>query len=274
MKNKFVKKDQTKKSKTVANDKSTSWDNVSGWYNKLVSSDGHYYHQHVVIPGVLKLIKLKQGDKFLDLACGQGVLARALPQNLNIEYCGVDIAQGLLDFAIKQNKNPKNKFIKADLSQDLNLEKKDFTHAAIILALQDLEFPQVVLQSAAKHLVENGQLIIVINHPHFRIPRQSSWQVDSINKLQCRQVNAYMSPMKIPLQANPSQGEKSKTMWRFHQPLANYMQFLAKAGFVVSNIEEWVSDKESQGKHAKMENRSRAEIPLFMTLVCHKLKTS
>jgi hypothetical protein len=31
-------------------------------------------------------------------------------------------------------------------------------------------------------------------------------------------------------------------------------------------MEEWISDKQSSGKFAKMENRSREEIPLFLLL--------
>jgi len=35
---------------------------------------------------------------------------------------------------------------------------------------------------------------------------------------------------------------------------------------VIEKIEEWASDKDSVGKAAKMENRARAEIPLFMAI--------
>jgi len=42
-------------------------------------------------------------------------------------------------------------------------------------------------------------LVIVLNHPCFRIPRQSGWGIDEKNKLQFRKVIKYMSPMEIPL---------------------------------------------------------------------------
>jgi hypothetical protein len=41
---------------------------------------------------------------------------------------------------------------------------------------------------------------------------------------------------------------------------------LRNAGFVITRIEEWTSDKESEGKAAKQENRARAEFPLFMAI--------
>ena len=64
----------------------TSWQRVAPWYNKITEGGGHYYHQHVVIPGVLRLLELNskfliQNSKVLDLACGNGVLAEALPKD-------------------------------------------------------------------------------------------------------------------------------------------------------------------------------------------------
>jgi hypothetical protein len=42
-------------------------------------------------------------------------------------------------------------------------------------------------------------------------------------------------------------------------------------GFVIEKIEEWVSDKKSEGGMAAVEDKARAEFPLFMTIVaCRK----
>ena len=54
---------------------STSWQRVEKWYNEATGAEGHYYHQHLVMPGILKLFGLQPGNSVLDLACGQGVLA-------------------------------------------------------------------------------------------------------------------------------------------------------------------------------------------------------
>ena len=75
----------------------TSWQGVSKWYNKIVGEEGHYYHQHVVIPGVIRLLQIKNGDSLVDLACGNGVLRRNIKNN--IEYLGVDISRNLIDEA-------------------------------------------------------------------------------------------------------------------------------------------------------------------------------
>ena len=134
--------------------------------------------------------------------------------------------------------------------------------------MQNIEVARNVIQNAANYLKKGGQLVIVLNHPCFRIPRQSGWRIDEKSKQQQRFVNRYLSALKIPIDMNPGQQAKDqKVTWSFHHSLQDYSQMLEEAGFLIKKIEEWASDKESVGKAAKMENRARAEIPLFMAIL-------
>lgn len=242
----------------------TSWEKVSSWYDKIVGKEGHYYHRRVIFPNLLRLMDLKEDEeyKILDLGCGQGILSRLLPPSAI--YVGVDISPSLIK---KAKKDTNHKFIKADATKKLSLSSDDFTHATIILALQNIEKPFEALKNAFRHLKKGGKLFLVINHPCFRIPRQSSWEVDRENKRQYRRINRYMSSLKIPIQAHPGKGKKSEVTYSFHHPLSDYFGWLNEAGFVVEALEEWCSDKKSTGKAAKWENRARKEFPLFLTIV-------
>ena len=60
---------------------------------------------------------------------------------------------------------------------------------------------------------------------------------------------------------------KSPLTWSFHQPISAYTKMLTDNGFVIEKLEEWTSDKESVGKAGKMENRARAEFPLFLAIL-------
>jgi len=293
----------------------TSWQGVKTWYNKLVGTDGHYYHQHVVLPGVLRLLDLKSTDSLVDLGCGQGILARSIPEVS--EYLGIDLSSSLVAearAAAARALPTTYAFQTADAAKPLASAQPHFTHAAIILALQNMRDAQTALTNAAHFLLPNGKLIIVLNHPCFRIPRQSGWGTDEKTKQQYRWINRYLSPLKIPITMHPgkqAQAEKqaqisnenqpysqlqatnsqldhakkpersestaprgfqpSAVTWSFHHSLQDYSHMLSQAGFVITTIEEWTSDKESAGKAAKMENRSRSEFPLFMALVCKKV---
>lgn len=244
----------------------TSWESVEKWYQGSVGEEGHYYHQHVVLPGVLRLLDLSKSTKpaLLDIACGQGVLARQIPSN--VDYVGLDISPSLIRNAKNADAKTNHRYIVGDALKPFGIDKKDFTHAAIVLAIQNMKEPKLALENIAQHLVPGGKLVIAMNHPCFRIPRQSSWKVDEQQKIQYRRIDRYSSTMEIPIQAQPSKGEASISTLSFHFPLAAYSQWLYQAGFTIELIEEWHSNKVSNGGAAKMENRSRAEIPLFLAI--------
>lgn len=260
----------TERSAQAAQDSAadTSWQPVSSWYKKQVGEAGHYFHQKVVLPKVRALLKLQPKSSVLDLACGQGVLARQLGSEQ--EYLGIDAASDLIREAKKLSTRPRHHFKTSDVTQPLGLTPR-FTHATIILALQNLKQPAGAIANAAAGLLPFGVLVLVINHPCFRIPRQSSWGIDERNKTQYRRVDRYLSPLKVPITAHPGKHQSSIT-WSFHEPLSAYTAMLAQHGFLIETIEEWTSDKESQGSAAKMENRSRAEFPLFMAIKAIKAR--
>jgi ubiquinone/menaquinone biosynthesis C-methylase UbiE len=246
----------------------SSWQKVSKWYNKTVGDEGHYYHQHIIMPNLRRIFNLKENESLIDLACGQGVLERNLEKN--IEYVGIDLASNLIREATDKKINEKHKFLVADVSKDLPINKTDFDCGAIILALQNIKKQFAVIKNFSKHLKKNGRLVIVLNHPIFRIPRHSSWGEDIQNKIQYRRIDDYMTPQEIPILTNPGKKESENT-WSYHYPLSAYSEILFDNGFLIEKIEEWVSDKKSTGSKAAMEDRARKEFPLFMAIVARKI---
>lgn len=247
----------------------SSWEPVGGWYNQIVGKEGHYYHQQVIIPRLLALIGKEEGRKILDMGCGQGILSRALGNG--VSYMGLDLSDTLIKEAKKTNRFPTHSFALADTTKPLPLKESDYTHAIFVLSLQNMSLPANAIANAAAHLVQGGNLLLVLNHPCFRIPRQSSWGVDEKQKVQYRRIDKYLSPLEVPIQAAPSKGQASTQTWSYHHPLSSIVQWLAEAGLAVEGIDEWCSDKESTGGAAKMENRARQEIPMFMMIKAIKM---
>ena len=247
----------------------TSWEGVSRWYDDLVGQKGHFYHQEVILPQIEKHLDFKNTKSILDICCGQGVISRHLPENM--EYMGVDIAPSLITAAKKMVKNKNHKFIVGDATKQLNVEKKDFDMALLILCLQDLEHVRNVFKNAKDHLMKGGKLLIVLNHPCFRIPRQTSWGVDEKSKIQYRRLNRYLNKLTIPIFTKPSLGTQSPSVNYFHRSLSDYSKALQESGFTIDLIDEWVSNKKSTGPKAAMEDRAREEFPLFLFIKASKL---
>jgi ubiquinone/menaquinone biosynthesis C-methylase UbiE len=244
----------------------TSWDSPDRWYDKLVGEKGHHYHQTIIFPNLFKILGSEKIDSWLDLGCGNGVLARHLPKT--VEYIGIDAAKDLLTQAKEASPKTANFFL-GDAAKKLPLEKTDFSHASFILSLQNMEDGRAAISSASKHLRSGGKIILVLNHPSFRIPRQSEWGYDEKTKTQYRRINAYMSPLKIPISMQPGK-KTSFTTYSFHRPLSTYTHWLKDASLHILSIEEWCSDKKSEGGRAKSEDRARLEFPLFLALIAEK----
>lgn len=246
----------------------THWDDSESWYDACVGEKGHYYHESMVLDGALRLLHLKPKDSLLDLGCGQGVFQRRLPKN--IDYVGIDYSKALIADAKKRS--PAH-FLVADVCKPLPLEEKQFDAACFILSLQNMESPDLAIKNASSHLKPGGKLLLILNHPCFRIPRQSHWGVDEKSKLQYRRLNGYMSPMKIPIQTNPGKGKESATTYSFHFPISSYLGWLNQNNMATLTLEEWCSDKKSIGAKAKMEDRARKEFPLFLAILAEKKHT-
>lgn len=69
---------------------------------------------------------------------------------------------------------------------------------------------------------------------------------------------------------HPSKKEKSEATYSFHYSLSYLSQFLYDGGFSIVRMEEWCLNKKSTGKKAKMEDFSRREFPLFLTILAKK----
>lgn len=252
----------------MSNNNSTSWEDSSKWYHELVGGEGHYYHKQLIFPYLLSILKTKKKEQsLLDLGCGQGAFALALFKEF--DYDGVDISPSLIKAAKAQVKSPNRRFHVYDVCQPFDLGKT-FSHVTMILSLQNMADPKEALMNAKRHLKQGGSLILLLNHPCFRIPRQSSWGVDEHKKSQYRRIDHYMTPMTIPIDMRPGR-EQQETTLSFHYPLSYLFSLLHTCGFTVANLHELCSDKESTGKHANMENRARKEIPLFLALVAKSL---
>ena len=142
---------------------------------------------------------------------------------------------------------------------------------AFILAAQNIDNLQGAFKECGRVLKKGGKIFMVLNHPAFRIPKESGWGWDEEKKLQYRRVDSYLSEIRAKIQMHPG-GNSNEFTYSFHRPLQLYFKFLSKNGFCVSRLEEWISHKKSQpGPRSIAEDIARKEFPLFLVLEAVKL---
>jgi ubiquinone/menaquinone biosynthesis C-methylase UbiE len=254
----------THSSKPRAAAANTSWEKSAAWYDKLIGEKGSNLYQQIDIPGALKLLAPTPQEHILDIGCGQGVFSRAIAAQ-KAKVTGIDAAPSLIQSARQYPGNQHCNFETRDAADLIGLGP--FNAATAILCLQNMDHLPRVCQAVASVLKPGARFLWVLNHPCFRIPRQTAWGFDEDRKIQYRRLDAYSSPMAIPIIMHPGQKDSESTT-SFHRSLTDLFAPAFQAGFQLQAIQEWHSPKQSQpGPRAKAENRARNEFPLFMALL-------
>ena len=265
---------------SVASAPPTDWSAAADWYDQLVGEAGSEYHREIVLPGALRLLAANPGERVLDIACGQGVFCRLLAAK-GIHAAGIDAAPDLIKIANQRNeqlRTPHSTLRIPDFrigdARDLSfLPENHFQAVACLLAIQNIHPIAPVFRSVARVLVPWGRFVIVMMHPAFRGPKETSWGWDDSEKIQYRRVDRYLLPRKAPIVTNP--GKSPDYTWTFHKPIQDYVKAARSAGMLIDGLEEWPSHKTSgPGPRAAAENIARNEIPLFLGMRAVKIPSA
>lgn len=239
------------------------------------------YHDRIIFPGVSRLLsKLapKSADqRLLDVACGEGAFERYLVgEGRTLPIDAFDAAPGLIRSAESQFLPYKAQtrqvhFFTLNAERMQTLKAKSYTQASIILALQNITRLDAVVEGLSHALMSGGVVAVVLNHPTFRVPGASAWETK--DGILARRIDRYLSSYSTDIIMNPGakEGERKIITTSYHRSLQDYVKAFTSKDFALVALEEWISDKKSEGKHAEKEDRARKEFPLFLTMVFKKL---
>ncbi len=102
---------------------------------------------------------IQNGESFLDLACGTGILTRKIAKKFpNGSIIGVDITKSYLELAKKNSSSNKNiSYLQQD-AETIELSKKfDCITASYLPKYCD---PTILVKKCIKHLKPNGKIIL------------------------------------------------------------------------------------------------------------------
>lgn len=159
-------------------DPKSTWDALAPFWAPLFREGGDYHHKYKILPEVYRLLDVKENEKILDVACGEGNVARNLTKQ-GAQVTGVDISK-LVDFAIEREKEEKLgiQYLK------LNAEKlaSKFTEASFDkvicnMSLMDIENYKTTIEQISYVLKEDGIFVFSITHPAFAWPTCTSFRV-------------------------------------------------------------------------------------------------
>lgn len=249
----------------------TAWEPQAGWYDQRQGERGDDFHSQLVLPAVARQLQARPGQRVLDVCCGQGVLGRFLAE-AGMEVVGVDASPSLIE-AARARAGHRERYVVGDArTLDAVLPGQRFDHAAVVLALQDLDPIEPVFAGLRALVKPGGRIVMVMTHPCFRIPKRTSWGFDEEQGVQYRRLEAYMSPMALPIRTHPGQVNDSSSTTSFHRPLHHYLTALGTAGLAVVGCEELCSTRRgTQGIRSSAEDRAAKEFPVFMVITATRL---
>ena len=155
----------------------TSWGKVAGWYNELLEEGEDTYQEKVIRPNLLRILNIKKGEEIIDVGCGQGYFSRALSQ-AGAKVLGVDVGGQLIKLAAGQASKAE-KFLVLSAEKLTGIQENRFDAGICILALQNIKNLPAAVSEMSRVLKPCGRLVLVLNHPTFRVPGVSAWDFDA-----------------------------------------------------------------------------------------------
>lgn len=114
---------------------------------------------------LMPFMQINESSKVLDIACGIGRWADALPENIT-EYCGIDFSGELIEIANQRNHKENFFFIEGkstDLEKILKCNKKGKYNAVLLIGIlmyiNDMDIMDLLTQ--IEHVSEEKTIIII-----------------------------------------------------------------------------------------------------------------
>jgi SAM-dependent methyltransferase len=137
------------------------YDAYAGWYRDWIAAPD----DDLVARSLLALVGPVSGQRVLDLACGEGRIARVLAGQGNA-VVGVDLSAPMLDVA-RAVAGPAIRYVHADVSTTDWWDGEPFDGAVSSMALMDIDDLDGAVATAAATVRPGGWFAWSINHPGF-----------------------------------------------------------------------------------------------------------
>jgi ubiquinone/menaquinone biosynthesis C-methylase UbiE len=206
------------------------YDDVADWYDAVLRRGT------IVQEAAVRLVHELAGDvaarHVCDLACGQGMVARALADR-GASVVGVDISSKLLAIARADERNQARgiQYVEGDAEHLDCLLSSSLDGVVCNLALMDIGNLPAVSQAVHRVLRPGGWFVFTVMHPCFQTP-DSKWVTEE-------------GEAGLTVRAYFAEGfwrsEKAGMRYRvgaFHRTLSTYFNAFCDSGFVLRAVSE------------------------------------
>lgn len=231
-------RDLTEETRAIWDAKAAFWDEQMG--------EGNQFQRLLVGPATERLLALREGERVLEIACGNGQMARRMAR-LGATVVATDFSQRFVELA-------KDRTETAGFSDRVTFQQVDATDESALLALGEGRYDAVVcnmalmdmtevkplFRSVARLLAPGGRFVFAIPHPCYNSNSTSFMleEEDRGGELVETAAIKVVDYLNVPPGKGAGMPGEPVPHWYFHRPLSVLLPMAFNAGLVMDGIEE------------------------------------
>ena len=217
-----------------------AWEAMAAWYDAKQGDDGDQWHRTLIDPPFLRVVGDVRGRRLLDLACGNGYLARRFAR-MGAEVTGVDASAPIIERArAREQAQPLGIIYHVgDTARLTMLDDGGVDIVACNMALMDIEDAAGTVREVGRVLRPGGRFVASLSHPCFDIAGASAWVIERMDFTTTvwRKMRRYREchTAHVPWQAGEEHVGDTPA---YHRPLSWYVHTLRAAQWAVTGFVE------------------------------------
>jgi len=231
-------RDLTEATRAIWDAKADFWDERMG--------EGNAFQTMLVGPATERLLALREGEQVLEIACGNGQMARRMAQ-FGAQIVATDFSQRFVELATARTRE-------AGLDGQVTFQQVDATDESALLALGEGRYAAVVCNMALMDMTEveplfravvrllapAGRFVFCIAHPCYNSNgiRMTLEEEDRGGELVETSAIKVVDYLNIPPGKGAGMPGEPAPHWYFHRPLSVLLPLAFTVGLVMDGIEE------------------------------------
>lgn len=225
------------------------WEQKAGFWDDQVGAEGNAFHRMLVAPAVRRLLAVNEGERVLDVACGNGQFSRELA-GLGAQVLATDFSSAFLERARAHTQK-----LPTDVASRITYQHVDATDEQALQALGNastfdaavcnmalMDMPTIVplMRAMMMLLKPGGRFIFSTVHPCFN-------QIGTTHIVEEVDVDGEMRTVysvKVPRYLTPQHGKsmgirgEAEPHYYWDRPLHQLLTDAFDAGLVLDGMEE------------------------------------
>ena len=249
-------------------DARAAWNHAADAWDDFVESGKDYYRHEIHGPALLAVCEPLDGQRVLDLGCGQGYFTRQLARH-GAQAVGIDISEELLDYARQHEADEQlgtHYHLMNAADAHLHFAPGSFDLVTACFSLHDMADPAAVLSSTCAVLKANGRMAFAIPHPASDTPYRE-WEIDKDGARGALKINHYFAtgPTVLHWKMKRLMYPWDAPYWR--HTLSEWSAMVAAAGFYTCRLHEPHPTAEQVQHNPNIEDARRVPYALIFELV-------